>query len=461
MCGIVFTINADDYAYCLSEWFADAMLASQVRGTDSTGLFQLDLKGTSRLYKQTLPASNFLEHKEAQTIIRDASSSMLTVGHVRAATVGKVTQENAQPFRVTREDGSYVVVVHNGTLLNWHSKPGASSFTSDSAWVAYLLAEKGNDAFAYFDGSFAIVWYDSRTPDYVYMARNSKRPLHYAVVNGGETLVGCSELGMLGWLTDKYGLAPDPASKWPTPYYLEAGKVYKFSLHDVGNFTTSDYPDLIPFNTNLVPINKPVAQIPDKTKYLPWYDESYLEDEQESILDHVKELLKKARDGVVEEDTLPKKEVTIEHTSAIPFDSEENVDLVDTGSVILQTVNTASATKKEIESARSLKVLGMVVKFTGTLYDTQTSSLMGNFQLFENGSWVVYDAEMRFITREVAQQFMLDDNSNDGWDFAAIVGVIPDSVNSLSFVTPLTSDQIMLLASESAYNLPYATALAS
>lgn len=50
------------------------------------------------------------------------------------------------------------------------------------------------------------------------------RSVHYIIVtNGGKTIIGCSELGMLGWLSHKHDLELDEKSQFNSPYYLEEG----------------------------------------------------------------------------------------------------------------------------------------------------------------------------------------------------------------------------------------------
>ena len=206
MCGIIFAINSDYYSLNLDDWVKDSMLASQVRGTHSAGLFQVDVDGELLWAKDGVTPTDFVRLQEAARIINMSPSSAITVGHVRAATVGTISQENAHPFISERKDGTFVAVVHNGTLQNWRGHKDADQFDVDSQWLAHMLATEGHDAFEYFTGAFAIVWYDSAHPDHLFMARNKERPLHYMVANDNKTLLGCSELGMLGWLSEKHAL---------------------------------------------------------------------------------------------------------------------------------------------------------------------------------------------------------------------------------------------------------------
>jgi hypothetical protein len=249
MCGIAFVINNDTYGTHTDDYMRDAMLASQVRGVDSAGMFQVDRKGEVSLHKTGTNASNFLIGATAKNMIRTTASSRLTVGHVRAATMGGISANNAHPFHIEREDGTEVVGVHNGTLSNWRNKPESSDFTVDSEWAFHMIAKHGSKAFEYFDGAFAFVWYDSTYPDSVFMARNKERPLHYMVDYWGHSILGCSELGMLRWVAGRNSFKLDEKSRFPTAYYLEEGKIYQFSLKNIGEIRVTDYPAHDPSNT--------------------------------------------------------------------------------------------------------------------------------------------------------------------------------------------------------------------
>ena len=436
MCGIVFTINDDAYCTNLDDWFADALLASQVRGLHSTGMFQVDKDG-STLFKKDVNASEFLSLEGAKKLLRTVPMRGASVGHVRHATSGSISAENAHPFRAERDDGSYIIMVHNGSLQGWRNKKESSRFQVDSEWMAHMLAMEGHDAFEYFNGAFALVWYDSNHPDSLFMARNKERPLHYIIANDGKTIIGCSELGMLGWLSHKHNLELDEKSQFNSPYYLEEGKIYKFNMKNVGEFSIVDYPKYDP-STSLPPAaTLPVAITP---KYRGRYDDdlydddindsmwgpygsysmaNYLEDEQTEVLEGVKTALRKARTSLVTTETPL---LTIEGIDDPPIEAfDEEPDYIDKGAVHLTTINTSSATKNEIAKAKKTGVFGMVVRFCGIIYDPSTSSLLGTFSLFENGDWVEQDAEMRFITQQIATRFDGQDHGVVG--YAGVCGI--------------------------------------
>jgi len=458
MCGIVFTISDDTYCDNLDDWFADALLASQVRGLHSTGMFQVN-EGTSTIFKKDVNASEFLNLEGAKQLLRGVPWRNTSVGHVRHATSGNISAENAHPFRAEREDGSYIIMVHNGSLQGWRNKKESSRFQVDSEWMAHMLAMEGHDAFEYFNGAFALVWYDSNHPDSLFMARNKERPLHYIITNGGKTIIGCSELGMLGWLSHKHDLELDEKSQFNSPYYLEEGKIYKFNMKNIGEFSIVDYPKYDP-STSLPPAaTLPVAMTPKYSGLYnddPYYDDmndaiwgsygsysmaNYLEDEQTDVLEGVKSALRKARTSLAQPVATSPRLLTVVGIDDPPVEAyDEEPDHIDRGAVHLTTINTSSATKNEIARAKKTGVFGMVVRFCGIIFDPSTSSLLGTFSLFENGTWVEQDAEMRFISQQIAARF--DEQAHGVVGYAGVCGISEQAGDdTVVLLAPLDPEQ--------------------
>lgn len=461
MCGIVFTMNSSTYANDIDDWLKDAMLASQVRGTDSAGMFQVH-NGKVDWFKNGISPTEFLKAEEVKKLIRCSAWTDATVGHVRAATTGGVSTNNAHPFQAEREDGSYIIMVHNGTLTGWKNKKDSENYTVDSEWMAHMLATEGADAFEYFNGAFAIVWFDSKHPDHLFMARNSERPLHYCVVNKGKTIIGCSELGMLGWLGTKHGMIVDTAESQDIPFYLEEGKIYKFSLKKIGDFTVVDYPKYDPSTSTYTSTASTSSQYNPLSPYFgsdvgdnwegdwgdcgnyastcgSWINRRYKsdEEEQEDLLTAVKSVLKKARNTPVA--TFDKSAIDAALGMDAPPREGTEGDGIDCGAITLSTVNSSSATTGEIAEAKRCKVYGMVVRFSGILYEPATSCLIGTFSLLEHGSWVDYDAEMRYIPQAVAQKYT-DGAEKDR--IVAICGVCDQYGESMMVVSELDKGQL-------------------
>ena len=81
----------------------------------------------------------------------------------------------------------------------------------------------------------------------------------------------------------------------------------------------------------------------------------------------------------------------------------------------------------------------MVVRFSGILYEPSTSCLIGTFSLLEHGSWVDYDAEMRFIPQAVATKYT---EGTEGDKIVAICGVCDLYGESMMVVSELDKDQL-------------------
>lgn len=459
MCGIIFAMNSDYYSLNLDDWVKDSLLASQVRGIHSAGMFQVDVDGELLWVKDGVSPTDFVKSQEASRMITMAPSSAITVGHVRAATVGNISQENAHPFIAERDDKTFVAVVHNGTLQNWRGHKDASKFDVDSQWLAHMLATEGHDAFEYFAGAFAIVWYDSAHPDHLFMARNKERPLYYMVANDDKTILGCSELGMLGWLSEKHGFSL--TKEHSTPYFLEDGKIYKFSTKNIGTFSVVDYPKYV--SRSYMSPSVPSTSYAQQNRYgAPWYgsndddladyydsknwgdwgsykryDSKFEEEAQEELLAGVKRALRDARTTKlnlpVVVDTKP-----IDNIDAPPIEGDAP-DFIDCGSVSLASVNVASAFYAEREAAKSLKVFGMVVRFSGILHDPATSEMIGTFNHFDNGEWAEQDAIMRFIPSSRAVKYMGEGGEPQ---LAAICGVSMGSGGDMVVLAELTTDQL-------------------
>jgi hypothetical protein len=421
-------------------------------------MFQVDKDGLISWVKSPENASNFLEDKTVRAAVSHVGSYPINVGHVRAATSGSITTDNAHPFLAKRKDGTEIIGVHNGSMSSgWRSHPKAKDFSVDSAWMFHMLASEGADAFEYFNGPFALVWYDSAEPDYIFMARNKDRPLCYMVSDDRQTLLGCSELGMLGWLSTRNGFKLAKEGTLSIPFYLGEGKIYKFSLKDLGNFETVEYPQYKP----------PVSVYTALTHYQhyprsanefddsldPWDDDfstryhsrrpirdyrDYYEQEQEDVITKVKEALQEARYTPVR---LPKDEEPIVVEVQLDDYQVEDVDTpVEQGpltgalrkalssiqspkepkpvevtktsldDITLISANTSSATLGEVNAAKALGIFGRVIKFTGLEYDDEMNTLLGWFDMtdLESGENIECDGEIRYIPSKVANDLYID-----------------------------------------------------
>lgn len=216
MCGIVCVINANPFTnigntrpaqgpFKQTALLTDMLLASAVRGVDGTGMYQLAQDATMYTYKLAMPSAVALENTYIKSMVDDCHNSSITVGHVRAATQGSITDDNCHPFQAFREDGSYIIGVHNGTLYGWDIPK--TEHEVDSAWAFDMLAKEGIRALDEMYGAFTFVWHDSAQPGKLFVARNEERPFHLIRSKDGKSMYAASEAGMLQWLVDKHKLS--------------------------------------------------------------------------------------------------------------------------------------------------------------------------------------------------------------------------------------------------------------
>lgn len=491
MCGISGLLTTESYALKAEEFLKQSLIVNQLRGMHSTGLFQIGTKGDIDLFKKAVHASDFIDVKEAKDLIGKAGRSRLTVGHVRHATVGaKDKDENAHPFVITREDGSQLVGVHNGSLRNWKFKKGSKDVEVDSAWAFQMLADEGADAFEYFDGAFAFVWYDTRTPDVVYMARNKERPLHYFVTEDKKSMYFMSELGSLGWIGGRNELKKNTEIGFR---YLDPGLIYKFSLKEIGEHTSAAFPSYDPKTT----ITPPVTPYNNYGNYGRRYDmlndyygddndwgdshsgenfrrgwnphgqtpgyiqRDYNADRTDGILERVKEALKQARnktDAPSEEEVetlavVTNDDLEVALAEAVRTFQEEKegkkatvlpLSTLSTPMFIGSPVDTA-AEHKEKALIQDMAMYGMIVDFSGILFDEEDKSVEGEATVYQNGKWIKAEATLRNITGQRAK-FLYTGNRHP--QRVAIIGYDNDPGRGLPaqyVVAELTPDQRNLI----------------
>lgn len=439
ICGIHFVLNNDTYVAKADDFLKDAFFANQVRGTDSCGVLQVVGNNLS-VMRQAVNGSTFIEHNDVKNALRKATTANLTLCHVRAATHGKVNTNNAHPFSVFRDDGSRLVGVHNGTLYSWHNHEKSDKFDVDSEWALNMIAEHGAEAFKYFDGAFAFVWYDEAHPDSVFMARNDQRPLHYIVSNKGKTLLGASEAGMLGWLAERRGFKLHDEKDMDKLYSLSPGFLYEFSLKSIGRYNRTELPK---FDKSLLPT-------PTKINQSPYLDEDYYDDTlwgypvtnrggyrqfggQTSIIQEAKAALRKARYAGFKKVENKEKVITNDDledgtTAALEKEVKKVVDKEAREfrspfvylNHYVKYINTSTALEKEREAAGTLR--SRVVDFSGVYYDKETARGYGYVEIQDTlGNVQNYDAEIRAISE---QQFNLKFlNERQPAPLCAIIGV--------------------------------------
>ena len=227
MCGIHAVFNVDtQFNNNATKYMEQAFIVNSLRGVDSSGMFVVNDKGQQEVHKMALQGPLFVESKLTKRMLTDVGRCRVAVGHVRAATAGKINVDNSHPFVGYGPNGSRVVGVHNGTLNDWRSNTGAGLYEVDSDWAIQHIADENADAFEDFHGAYAFIWWREETPGKVFVARNDQRPMHMLVTPDEKTMYLGSELGMVSWLTDRNSIkAKDNAI-----YQIEAGMLYEFDL---------------------------------------------------------------------------------------------------------------------------------------------------------------------------------------------------------------------------------------
>lgn len=462
MCGIHFVATKNAYTYKLDDFLRDAFITNQVRGLDGTGMFQVQqtyaqnsgykAKNVS-VFKKDINASDFIGYSAPEAMLKDACRMPLTVGHVRAATHGAVSTPNTHPFIAIRKDESRIIGVHNGSLVGWKGNVDADKYEVDSQWLYSKIAEDGIEAFEGFDGAFALVWYDSKHPNTMFVARNSKRPLFWCFTEDYGAMMGCSELGMLGWLADRNELKLAKSDNNMRFFFPEPGMVHKINLNNFKDIKKEPFPE---YNANKKKYAKPAEYnppfefrhpassfgqqrgFPDYTRRQPVtslvpaggldvnndddiWDETDAK-AQAKLLGNIKAVLKAARQARTNVPAKEPKVVTgddLENTLADEINTwlenrhgmkglgyvepiESPLDSTATPKESFTFVGKADeskATEVEVRRAKSIGIYGLVVQFCGYFYDDETCSVFGDFRTLENGENIVYDSIVRGQSR--------------------------------------------------------------
>lgn len=272
MCG-QFGVMTKFTSHSADDFLSDAFIASMLRGVDSSGIANIDI-GRNEYVMHKLPVAglHFVGDSVAKRLMSyGTGAKQLSMCHVRAATVGKVTLSNAHPFVIER-DTFTLIGTHNGTLTGWQSKRNGSKFQVDSEWALSRIADDGISAFEDFNGAYAFVWWQGDDKEYLCMARNKERPMAVAFLKDG-SMAYASEAGMLYWLLERNNMHLEDRIM-----LLEDGKLYKFPQ---GNPQAYEIEDL--------PAPKSLVYVSNHTGYNSSRNYNW-----SSTVDRVKELITKA-----------------------------------------------------------------------------------------------------------------------------------------------------------------------
>ena len=218
MCGLFGLASSTLSPYELDVLKMMSHLTS-LRGTDSTGIctvtFNKKKDLTANVRKGVITPSTFIYSKTIQEyLLADRLSAVL--GHNRHATLGKISNDNAHPFRC-----KHIIGMHNGTVGGIVPK---NSDKTDSQILYEHMAEQGLESTLDFikNGAYALVWLDYRDST-INFYRNGQRPLYYMYTPGG-TVMWMSERWMLDVIKDKMNWSSG------TPVLLDSMTHYRIKV---------------------------------------------------------------------------------------------------------------------------------------------------------------------------------------------------------------------------------------
>lgn len=229
MCGI--TGVAGNLNQKSLDVLRDMMITSQVRGMDSAGVCVVPSysQGKIEIQKDAVPMSVFLvENPLFDYKLRIKSIPKAVIAHARAATLGRVTQDNAHPFQYGN-----VIGVHNGSLTDWNGLEDYKSLDVDSKAIFNTIAKKGIDhTWKSFRGPAALVWWDQEDSS-INMIRNEDRGLYVVFSEKKDAIFWASELWMITTAAMRNGVSlhkeKDSNGVEILDFlYLEPDNLYKF-----------------------------------------------------------------------------------------------------------------------------------------------------------------------------------------------------------------------------------------
>lgn len=221
MCGLVGVIRGTDKFLLIqdTEEIFDTMLyADAVRGWDATGVFFAEKDGPVSYYKRNLPSYDFMYTRRYSSLRKKNWKFNTFIGHNRAASVGKLSDEMAHPFNF-----EHIIGVHNGTIQKHNSLTGHGIVhESDSEALFWAINEYGaEEVLPKVEGAFALIWYDRRTGN-ISIARNKERPLYIIKIKEKNSIVLASEHLMAQWAITRKGHKIESATT------VEPGIIYTF-----------------------------------------------------------------------------------------------------------------------------------------------------------------------------------------------------------------------------------------
>lgn len=205
MCGLVGVAGNINRKW--AEVFRNLLLLDTLRGFDSTGVGLVKLVDNKMVVDKKVGTPTeklWFEANWCDTKGVPAINHRVLMGHNRAATLGRVTEDNAHPFVF-----GHITGAHNGTLRSYDDLHLSHKHEVDSMSLIHNIAEHGiAHTWANFHGAAALTWWDEKDATLNFI-RNKERPLWFALGDKGTVLVWASEKWMLQAAAIKAGATYD------------------------------------------------------------------------------------------------------------------------------------------------------------------------------------------------------------------------------------------------------------
>jgi hypothetical protein len=195
------------------------------RGMESSGMALIKPDVVPIVHKKALWGGDFIQQYRTQKLLQDIDKFAVAIGHVRAATRGDITDDNAHPFQY-----GHITLVHNGHIRNAYQLPDSDKSLSsvDSARVAYSMSVNGvKETLEEVDGPFCFIWWDS-TDRTLNIARNTDRPLWLTYLKQENSMFWASEFTQLLHLLRNAILDEDVGVVYPESMFW-----YKYDLRNL------------------------------------------------------------------------------------------------------------------------------------------------------------------------------------------------------------------------------------
>lgn len=161
--------------------------------------------------------SKFVNNKKAKTTYQEyvinhknGEPYHIALGHTRKASVGLITEANAQPIVIDLPEGGKFIMVHNGTIYNWEDLAKKHNISSvgktDSMVLAEIICSQGFDVLKEYNGAAAIIIRDDREPDTLKVFKGAsqnyqkkveeERPLYYYQESENSMYISSKEDGL-------------------------------------------------------------------------------------------------------------------------------------------------------------------------------------------------------------------------------------------------------------------------